>query len=88
MAHTQGRSEVNERIQELAEQAGFYYTVKTGFITPAGCDPEKFAELIVRECAQQAHDLADMLSMHRDKSGAEIAESIGNTIKEHFGVEK
>jgi hypothetical protein len=47
---------------------------------------EKFAELIVAECAQQAHDLADMLAMHRDKSGAEIAESVGNTIKEHFGV--
>ena len=41
---------MNERIQELAEQAGFYYTDKTGFITPAGCDPKKFAELIVREC--------------------------------------
>jgi hypothetical protein len=41
---------MNERIKELAEQAGFYYTDKTGFITPAGCDPKKFAELIVREC--------------------------------------
>ncbi len=41
---------MNERIKELAKQAGFYYTDKTGFITPAGCDTEKFAELIVREC--------------------------------------
>jgi hypothetical protein len=28
---------MNERIRELAGQAGFYYTDKTGFITPAGC---------------------------------------------------
>ena len=41
---------MNQRIRELAEQAGFYYTDKTGFITPAGCNPAKFAELIVREC--------------------------------------
>jgi hypothetical protein len=43
---------MNERIKELAEQAGFYYTDKTGFITPAGCDPAKFAELIVAECLE------------------------------------
>ena len=41
---------MKERIKLLAEHAGFYYTDKTGFITPAGCDPAKFAELIVREC--------------------------------------
>lgn len=49
---------------------------------------EKFAELLVRKCAEQAYNLADMLSMHRDKAGAEIAESVGNTIKEYFGVEE
>ena len=43
---------MNERIKELAEQAGFYYTDKTGFITPAGCDPAKFAQLIVAECLE------------------------------------
>jgi hypothetical protein len=43
---------MNERIKELAEQAGFYYTDKTGFITPAGCDPKKFAELIVQKCLE------------------------------------
>jgi hypothetical protein len=51
---------MNERIQQLAEQAGFYYTDKTGFITPAGCDPAKFAELIVRECALQCNHNDDM----------------------------
>jgi len=48
---------MNERIRQLAEQAGFYYTDKTGFITPAGCDPAKFAELIVEECRTVVNDL-------------------------------
>ena len=51
---------MNERIRQLAEQAGFYYTDKTGFITPAGCDPKKFAELIVKECALQCQHNDDM----------------------------
>lgn len=44
---------MNNRIQEIAEQAGFYYTDKTGFITPAGCDLAKFAELIIQECCAE-----------------------------------
>ena len=74
---------MNERIRLLAEQAGFYYTDKTGFITPAGCDPAKFAELIVRECAGLFPNVY-----------VEIENEYGHTpviaadyIKEHFGVE-
>jgi hypothetical protein len=74
---------MNERIKELLTQSGY-----DARYCSEDFDPAKFAELIVKECAQQAHDLADMLAMHRDKSGAEIAESVGNTIKEHFGVEE
>ena len=48
---------MNERIKLLAEQAGFYYTDKTGFITPAGCDPKKFAELIVWDCMLICEDV-------------------------------
>ena len=73
-----------ELINQLVQQVGTDTSGK--WINTDRMD--QFAELIVRECAQQAHDLADVLSMHRDKSGAEIAESIGNTIKEHFGVIK
>ena len=65
---------MNERIKQLAEQAGFYYTDKTGFITPAGCDPAKFAELIVKECA----DIADKAEPYK----------ANELIKEHFGVEE
>jgi hypothetical protein len=67
---------MNERIKQLAEQAGFYYTDKTGFITPAGCDPAKFAELIVRECADIANAGIDPDESHL----------IGDDILEHFGI--
>ena len=67
---------MNQRIKELAVQAGFYYTDKTGFITPAGCDPAKFAQLIVRECADQV-----------DWILAGSGKTQGDLIKEHFGVE-
>jgi len=61
---------MNERIRELAEQAetkeiGYYFF-----------DKEKFAELIVRECAHVA-DISDASGIW-----------IGGTILTHFGVEK
>jgi len=66
---------MNERIKLLAEQAGFYYTDKTGFITPAGCDPAKFAELIVRdvldEVLQAMDDGMDVYDTVADKFGVE-----------------
>jgi hypothetical protein len=75
---------MNQRIKELAEQAGFYYTDKTGFITPAGCDPAKFAELIVRECVAicqdtDGEDNTDAMSGRQD---------CAVEIREHFGVEE
>lgn len=68
---------MNERIQELIKQA-------TTRIDPAAhdgiCwdfDKEKFAELIVKECAKIA-DVAD----------ENKCEWIGGNILTHFGVEK
>lgn len=63
---------MNERIKLLAEQATSYNN-SDGWLF----DKEKFAELIVRECAEQVKNL------HANKriSGAEI-------IREHFGVEE
>ena len=77
---------MNKRIEELAEQAGIefddsftlepepiYYLKLSDF--------EKFAELIVRECANicfseaQGHNMA-------------FGEHCGVVIKEHFGVEQ
>jgi hypothetical protein len=73
---------MNERIKQLAEQAGFYYTDKTGFITPAGCDPAKFAELIVRECV----GILEPKSRYMGE-GPEVLKDKIRQIKKHFGVE-
>jgi hypothetical protein len=72
---------MNERIQALAEQAGFYYTDKTGFITPAGCDPAKFAELIVQECI----DIISPYTVRMSRPGEEYLHPILE-IKKRFGV--
>ena len=63
---------MNERIRELAEQAG-WDNHHSKFDTRI----EKFAELIVRECV----GVAD----HSNVTGKSI---IGERIKQHFGVEE
>jgi hypothetical protein len=45
---------MNERIRELAEQAGWCIVDDDEFSTYFGKFAEKFAELIVRECAAYA----------------------------------
>ena len=75
---------MNERIRELAEQAGLefdndlalepepiYYTTQK--------DLEKFAELIVRECI-------DWCNAHARDDGT--AQRIAEDIKKDFGVEE
>jgi hypothetical protein len=69
---------MNERIKELAEQAQQY----AEYVTPQGCEwfdtfKEKFAELIVQECAEVAH-----CNFHVDGL------TLGNIMKERFGVEE
>jgi len=75
---------MNERIRELAEQAGY---TKDMFGIGHWDMPEcqKFAELIVRECVGVVeggsflHDQAPTAIFARECSGA---------IKKHFGVEE
>jgi hypothetical protein len=67
---------MNKRIRELAEQAGYQEDMfGIGHWDMPEC--KKFAELIVRECA----DIADGLL--EDNTGSEVM----FRIKEHFGVE-
>ena len=49
---------MNERIRELAEQAGISLSQKdySYYWVESAEDIEKFAELIVRECASLAYD--------------------------------
>jgi hypothetical protein len=68
---------MNERIKELAEQAGFrsnpdIYDRNQSF------DISKFAELIVRECA-------DFVQFYYKDHACEI---IAHDMKTHFGVEE
>ena len=62
---------MNERIRELAQQAGAQGIVNRDFI-----DIEKFAELIVRECA-------DIATVNQYQ-----AFTPGHYVKKHFGIEE
>ena len=69
---------MNERIRELARDAGFFPELNwdhTGWHAAGHNDTfEKFAELIVRECARVASDY-------------DGAHYVGTAIERHFGVE-
>ena len=60
---------MNEKIKQLAQQAGVIALSENGIAPPL----EKFAELIVRDCA-----------MHMDK----YADRTGDDLLLHFGVKK
>ena len=77
---------MNERIKELAEQANadelsyaYYRGEKKpeNAVTLHSVDLEKFAELIVRECAD--------ICYNRDYTNGS---AYGEAIEEHFGVEE
>jgi len=67
---------MNERIRELAEQAGLqpYYDAQEGQM-------EKFAELIVKECLKMCTTAVG----NRDYNTGRM--HCYDNIKEHFGVE-
>jgi len=72
---------MNKRICELAEQAGFEITPWRNELLPCvhqegpvHIQLEKFAELIVRECAHRSEELGQP--------------EIGKGLMKHFGVEE
>ena len=67
---------MNERIRLLAEQATTYHNGGLGTEIEL-FDKEKFAELIVRECASVC-----------ENSNYEFGTIFTKMIKEHFGVEE
>jgi hypothetical protein len=69
---------MNERIKALAEQAGavnVWEWASDDVLDTKNMDAEKFAELIVRECA-------DYVDSAISNGGVD-----GRSLKEHFGVE-
>jgi len=76
---------MNERIRELAKQC--YETGpigKDGWPEYSRLNEQKFAELIVRECAEVCHKLAEDSDSYVVHDGDTCAEQI----KQHFGVEE
>ena len=81
---------MNERIKQLADEAGLKYhnwitnesNINDGdFKYPRLEDYEKFAELIVRECARA------IINDRRLNDVRSAANGCVRTINEHFGVE-
>ena len=86
---------MNERIKQLAREAGFY-------ANPDVEKFEKFAELIVRECAGLCNQAAEesartFYTVTETKEvgpalvakGSQVqAEKLSKQIKQHFGVEE
>jgi len=69
---------MNTRFKQLAEKAGYHPDVYEL------CKPgmEKFAELIVQECANFVENIFD------DDGGHAPCEDYAKGIKKHFGVEE
>ena len=83
---------MNERIKELAKQAGGNPNYKAFFghflppppdyIDPATVDLEKFAELIVDECCLKLLDMDE-----KTKGNHNYYKHAALEVKKHFGVE-
>ena len=73
---------MNERIQKLAEQAELIEIVDDAYQERGTWQPfvEKFAELIVKECASRVDNI-----LREKKHGGG---TMGDEIREHFGVEE
>ena len=76
---------MNERIKELAEQAGYEKDMfGVGHWNMPEC--KKFAELIVQECAQACINMGNDYEIK--SAGQYQAELFAFAIKKHFGVEE
>jgi len=73
---------MNERIKLLAEQCRIETYGVNGELLAADFDEHKFAELIVRECADMAE------SFHRHQYDFTGNLELYEFIREHFGVEE
>ena len=82
---------MNERIKELAEQAGIEFTYDPtetpmrAFVECWEDELDKFAELIVRECASKVDWIYAEKGITID--GVNFTVTQGDLIKQHFGVE-
>ena len=75
---------MNERIRQLAEQAGLEYN----FDPMLWLKHEKFAELIIRESVAVADDYVKDCTCEEHINCKHRKSTIGRKIREHFGVEE
>ncbi len=76
---------MNERIKELIKQSTECYSNGQ----ERTFDKEKFAELIVKECARLCEHVSNDDEYDQYDMGQSVkAESIKTAIKQHFGVEE
>ena len=84
---------MNERIRELARQAGFVVLRGQGYEDVfVSNETKKFAELIVRECTNYMNSRtedwdAKLRWIFNDGSGY-MEVDIDSLLKEHFGIEE
>lgn len=81
---------MNERIKDILRKSGGVLKDEDGTELPTyvlvGNAPEQFAELIVRECINQAHSVANLRGANDDMVyGADTA---ALQISKYFGVEE
>jgi hypothetical protein len=86
------KNDMNERIQKLAKQAGLEGS--NGHYEYDWFDPDKFAELIVRECVAQIQPMWNQVKEVGAPPGYDYDtfdlayNDCMNAIKEHFGIEE
>ena len=74
---------MNEKIKELADNAGISWCIQTEFDIR---NMDAFVELIIQECIRQIHaTTSESIDLIRNLD--ENASWIENDIKKHFGVE-
>jgi hypothetical protein len=76
---------MNEQIKTLAKVAG-YDEINKAAMKLTGFDPEKFAELIVRECMACSTWVGKMNT--NSSEPIQTAHAINQRIKQQFGVEE
>ena len=79
---------MNERIKELAEQAGISLSQKdySYYWVESAEDIEKFAELLVAECMQAC--INEGKTFEVESAGEYSSNLYATAIKKHFGVEE
>ena len=78
---------MNERIKELAEQAGFKVNWQHEDVQAIKMARfEKFAELIVRECVGVCESMS-LIGPYKEVQDATLKDAVIQ-IKQHFGVEE